>query len=155
MSGQLGAVLQAIDPALALHDELGQSVLRIAPEQIRPVLAGLKLHGFSLLLDITAVDWPLREPRFDVVYHLYHMELRDWLRVELQVGGEHPEVPSVTHIFPSAAWAERECYDLFGIGFAGHPDLKRIMLPDDWVGHPLRKDYPVSGVGLLPPLARE
>jgi NADH-quinone oxidoreductase subunit C len=155
VNARFDAIAKALDPDLALQGELGQSILRLQPSQIRPVFAGLKQHGFSLLLDITAVDWPFREPRFDVIYHLYHLDLRDWLRVELQVGGEHPEVPSVAHIYASAGWAERECYDLFGIGFPGHPDLKRIMLPDDWLGHPLRKDYPVSGVGPLPPLARE
>ena len=134
---------------------IDQTVVHIAAAEIVRVVTFLKSQGFTMLIDLSAVDYLRREPRFDVVYHLYHMDLKDWLRLELQVGGEHPEVPSVAHLFASATWAERECYDMFGIGFAGHPDLRRILMPDDWLGHPQRKDYPVPGFGPVPPLARE
>ena len=141
---------------LVLLEPFGQHVAHLLyAADIVDVVSLLKARGFSLLLDVTAVDRLGREPRFDVVYHLYHLELKDWLRLKLQVGGDPPEVPSVTSLFKAANWAEREVYDMFGIVFRGHPDLRRILMPDDWQYHPLRKDYPITGVGPLPPLARE
>jgi NADH-quinone oxidoreductase subunit C len=101
-------------------------------------------QGFLLCLDVTAVDWFPNRPRFEVVYHLLNPHTMWRVRVKTRVGlGE--TVPSVTGIWPGANWPERETYDLFGIVFDGHPDLRRIYLPDDWEGHPLRKDYPVAG----------
>jgi NADH-quinone oxidoreductase subunit C len=100
---------------------------------------------FSFLSDITTVDrFPL-EPRFEVNYHLLSLDRRERLRLKLRVAGNDPTVPSVTSIWPTANWHERENFDLFGIHFEGHPDLRRILMPDDWEGHPLRKDYPVEG----------
>ena len=108
-----------------------------------------------MLIDITAVDRLGREPRFDVVYHVYHLERKTWLRLKVQVGWDEPTVPSIAHVYASANWAERECYDMFGVRFRGHPNLKRILMPDDWNGHPLRKDYPLTGFDPLPPLVHE
>jgi len=85
------------------------------------------------------------EPRFEVNYHLLSLDRRERLRLKLRVAGNDPTVPSVTSIWPTANWHERENFDLFGIHFEGHPDLRRILMPDDWEGHPLRKDYPVEG----------
>jgi NADH-quinone oxidoreductase subunit C len=100
---------------------------------------------FSFLSDITAVDrFPL-EPRFEVNYHLLSLDRRERLRLKVRVAGGDPVVPSVTSIWPTANWHERESFDLMGIRFEGHPDLSRILMPDDWEGHPLRKDYPVEG----------
>src|SRR5947209_1516189 len=95
--------------------------------------------GYDFLSDLTAVDWLDRDPRFDVVYHLTSMQ--DWSRIrfKVQVNDGEP-VESVVPIWPAANWPEREAWDLFGIEFRGHPDLRRIMLPDGWVGFPLRKD---------------
>lgn len=107
-------------------------------------------HGYDYLSDLTAVDWLDREPRFDVVYHLNSMQ--HWQRLRLKAGVNlGGTVPSVVPIWPAANWAEREVWDLFGIEFAGHPDLRRIMMPEGWVGHPLRKDYPQSQITLPRP----
>ena len=100
---------------------------------------------FSFLSDVTAVDrFPL-EPRFEVNYQLLSLERRERLRLQVRLAGTEPAVASVTPIWPTANWHEREVFDLFGIRFEGHPDLTRILMPDDWDGHPLRKDYPVEG----------
>ncbi len=99
---------------------------------------------FNFLACLTAVDdWPT-EPRFTVVYRLYSVPNNNWVGLEVRVDGEDPEVPSITSVFPSASWHEREVYDMFGIRFSDHPDLRRILMPQDWEGHPLRKDYPLG-----------
>jgi NADH-quinone oxidoreductase subunit C len=100
---------------------------------------------FVRLSTVTAVDRYPAEPRFEVVYHLHSLERNERLRLKCRVTGEKPQIDSVTPVWRSADWYEREVFDLFGIRFNGHPDLRRIMLPDDWEGHPLRKDYPVTG----------
>ncbi len=101
---------------------------------------------FDACSDVTAVDWPPRPLRFDLVYSLYSTGHRHRLRLKVRVGDQEP-APSVTGIWPSASWLEREVFDLFGIPFDGHPDLRRILMPDDWQGHPQRKDYPLEGPG--------
>jgi NADH-quinone oxidoreductase subunit C len=98
--------------------------------------------GYTLLTDETAVDYPKREKRFEIIYHLYSFQRNDRLRLKLRVG-EDESVPSVVGIWPAANWLEREVYDMFGVAYEGHPDLKRILLPEDWKGHPLRKDYDI------------
>ncbi len=98
----------------------------------------------NLLVDITAVDWPERRPRFDVVYHLYSIPLNHRLRVKIQVG-EKDAVPSMVGLWRCANWLEREVWDMFGIRFEGHPDLRRILMWDGFQGFPLRKDYPLQG----------
>jgi NADH-quinone oxidoreductase subunit C len=103
--------------------------------------------SFGFLASVTAVDALGREPRFWVVYELRSVPHRHRLRVKVPLAGDEPHVPSVTPLFPTADWHERETFDLFGIVFDGHPDLERILLPDDWVGHPLRKDEELGGVG--------
>jgi NADH-quinone oxidoreductase subunit C len=97
---------------------------------------------FDMLTDLTAVDWPKRERRFDMVLNLYSFAKNERLRLKAHVG-EHERVPSVCEVWPAANWLERECYDMFGVIFEGHPDPKRILLPDEWQGHPLRKDYDI------------
>ena len=119
--------------------------LVVPREQILAICQFLKSDeggSFDLLTDETAVDYPKREKRFDVVYHLYSFKNNVRLRLKLQVG-EGEKVPSVTGIWPTANWLEREIYDMFGVLYEGHPDLKRLLLPDEWVGHPLRKDYDI------------
>jgi len=104
---------------------------------------------FDYLSDLTAVDWPSRpEKRFDVVACLYSTTLRQRVRVKVRLA-ETESVPSVTGVWPAANWLEREVYDMFGVMFAGHPDLRRILMPLDWQGHPQRKDYPLEGPGEL------
>ncbi len=97
---------------------------------------------FDMLADLTAVDWPKREKRFDVVLDLYSFAKNERLRVKVHAA-DAEEVPSVVSVWPAADWQEREVFDMFGIVFSGHPDLKRILLPDEWQGYPLRKDYDI------------
>lgn len=105
--------------------------------------------GYTFLSDVCGVDWPTRDSRFEVVYQL--TDLRNFRRITVKVpvgsrGGETPKVPTVTSIWPTANWHEREAFDMFGIVFEGHPDLSRILMPDEWEGHPLRKDYAMGKV---------
>jgi len=97
---------------------------------------------YTLLTDQTAVDYPKREKRFEVIYHLYSFKRNDRLRLKLIVG-EGEKVPSVVGLWPTANWLEREVFDMFGVEYEGHPDMKRILLPEGWTGHPLRKDYDI------------
>ncbi len=97
---------------------------------------------FDMLTDLTAVDWPKREKRFDLILNLYSFPKNERLRLKAHVGGDE-HVHSVSSVWSAANWLERECYDMFGIHFAGHPDLRRILLPEEWQGHPLRKDYDI------------
>jgi NADH-quinone oxidoreductase subunit C len=103
---------------------------------------------FDFCSDVTATDWPPRARRFDVIYSLYSVGLKHRVRLKVQAG-DGEAVPTVSGVWPAANWLEREVYDLFGIAFAGHPDLRRILMPDDWQGHPQRKDYPLEGPGEL------
>jgi NADH-quinone oxidoreductase subunit C len=103
--------------------------------------------AFGFLSSVTATDHPEKEPRFWIVYELRSVEHAHRLRVKVGLSADDPHVPSVTRLFPTADWHERETWDLFGIVFDGHPDLERILLPDDWEGHPLRKDEELGGVG--------
>lgn len=102
--------------------------------------------SFSFLTDITCVDYPEREKRFDIVYHLYSIENNHRLCIKTAVS-DGEEIPSVSSIWRGANWHEREIFDLFGIKFSNHKNLKRILLPDEWNGYPLRKDYPLGGDG--------
>jgi NADH-quinone oxidoreductase subunit C len=128
----------------------GDSWITVASDTIREALAGLKDEGYSLLVFLTCVDhlvdasreWPAR---YELVYELRNMDTREQLRVRTFVDGDLPHVDSVSDFFPPANWEERETYDMFGIVFKDHPDLTRILMPDDWVGYPLRRDYPVGG----------
>jgi NADH-quinone oxidoreductase subunit C len=98
------------------------------------------VHDFDYLVDVTAMHWPQREPSFDVIYVLYSFARNERIRMKVRVkDGEKPR--SLTGLYPAAGWLEREVYDMFGVEFEGHPDLRRILMPDDWSGHPLRKDY--------------
>ncbi len=105
---------------------------------------------FAFLADLLPVDYFPREPRFEIVYLLASLgtagfgETAKRLRVKVRVSGTHPTAPSVSSVWPAASWSEREAFDLFGIHFTDHPDLRRILMPDDWEGHPARKDYPVQ-----------
>lgn len=124
----------------------GELTLEIAPGSIVSVCQFLKYdRTFVRLSSVTAVDRYPAEPRFEVVYHLHSVESKTRLRLKCRVYGTDPVIESVTPVWRSANWYEREVFDLFGIRFLNHPDLRRIMMPDDWEGHPLRKDYPVTG----------
>jgi NADH-quinone oxidoreductase subunit C len=99
---------------------------------------------FALLIDVTAVDYHPREPRFEVVYLLVSIEHRHRVRLKVRVPGNDPHLQTVSDVWPAANWLEREVWDLFGIAFDGHPDPRRLLMPEDWEGYPLRKDYPVQ-----------
>jgi NADH-quinone oxidoreductase subunit C len=115
-------------------------------EQILAVMSYLKNEGgFVMLEDLTALDWYPKEPRFQVVYNLIALARREVMRIKVELPGKNPTIPSMTGIWKSANWYEREVFDLFGIIFTDHPNLTRIQMPEDWEGHPLRKDYPLTG----------
>ena len=123
-----------------------QVTVVVALEKVAAVARHLKdVEDFRYCVDVTAVDWRDRQPRFDVVYHFYSFSKNDRIRVKCAVG-DGEEVPSIAEVFLAANWPERETWDMYGIPFAGHPDLRRILTWDGFHGFPLRKDFPVEGV---------
>jgi NADH-quinone oxidoreductase subunit C len=122
---------------------LGQNFVVAKPDSVIAILEYLKLEAdFDYLVDITAVDWPKRAQRFDLVYIVYSFSRNERIRIKVYVDdGYRPETAVGVHL--TANWLEREAFDMFGIEFAGHPDLRRILLPDEWQGYPLRKDYSI------------
>jgi NADH-quinone oxidoreductase subunit C len=127
----------------------GEVTVIVGAEELWGALAWLREEddlAFGSLSDVTATDWPDLDPRFWVAYHLRSMRHGHRLRVKVGLNGEQPHVPSITPMFPTANWLEREAFDFFGIVFDGHPDLRRIEMPEDWEGHPLRKTEPLAGV---------
>ena len=120
---------------------LGQSFLVSKPAAVVSIVEFLKLEAdFDYLVDLTAVDYPNRPERFDLVYVLYSFARNERIRIKTRIA-DGEKIESVVGVHPTANWLEREIYDMFGIEFANHPDLKRILMPDGWEGHPLRKDY--------------
>jgi NADH-quinone oxidoreductase subunit C len=119
--------------------------LTIAAEEIRAAAATMQTAGYNFMDDLTAVDWFPSSPRFQVSYHLLSHTFKEYIRLRVLLDEANPSVASITPVWPSANYYEREVFDLFGIRFEGHPNMRRIMMPDEWVGHPLRKDYPVEG----------
>ena len=133
------AILETID---SFHER----TLIADPARIADLCAYLKHdQKFVRLSAITAVDWHPSAPRFEVVYHLHSIDKNQRLRLKCRLAGEDPEIDSVYSVWRAADWYEREVFDMFGIRFRNHPDLTRILMPSDWEGHPLRKDYPVHG----------
>jgi len=135
----------AVEAAKFDRDELTIVVKRSAIREVCAILRDDRELQFNFLADITCVDWYPNEPRFEVIYHLLSIPEHQRLRLKVRLAGDDPNLESVTSVWPSADFFEREVYDLFGVRFAGHPNLRRIMMPEDWEGHPLRKDYPVEG----------
>ncbi len=136
---------QAVATASLFRDEL---TVDIPPQHLRAVCEFLKHDPelqFDFLADLTCVDrYPLA-PRFEVVYHLLALTSRARLRLKTHLPSDNPRLDSITGLWPGANWLEREIFDLFGIHFIGHPNLRRLLMPDDWEGYPLRKDYPLEG----------
>ena len=134
------------------HDHRGDHTAVIAPGAIRDALAFCRdaaALGFDVLMDLTAVDYskfPGREdgPRFEVVYHLYSIAHNHRVRLKVRVDEDAPVVPTAVPLWPIADWFEREVWDMFGIRFEGHPNLRRLLMYEEFVGHPLRKDYPIN-----------
>jgi NADH-quinone oxidoreductase subunit C len=135
----------AVEAARFDRGELTILVQRAAIREACAILRDDRELRFNFLADITCVDWYPSEPRFEVVYHLLSIPRRERLRLKVRLAGDDPSLESVTSVWPSANFFEREIYDLFGVRLSGHPNLRRIMMPEDWEGHPLRKDYPVEG----------
>jgi NADH-quinone oxidoreductase subunit C len=123
----------------------GELTLTIAADEIQTAAATVQTAGYNFFEDMTAVDWFPSSPRFQLSYHILSHAYKERIRLRALVDGESPSVASIVPVWPAANYYEREVFDLFGIRFDGHPNLRRIMMPDDWVGHPLRKDYPVEG----------
>jgi NADH-quinone oxidoreductase subunit C len=133
--------------AAVVEDSHGQVVVRLDPSDWRSFAEAAKSAGFEVCVDVTAVDWMRQRPeRFEVIANLLSMEHKLRLRMITALGRVDPKVDSLVPLWPGANFAEREVYDMFGITFEGHPDLTRILMPDDWDGHPLRKDFGVGGV---------
>jgi NADH-quinone oxidoreductase subunit C len=135
----------AVEAAKFDRDELTIWIAKEAIAEAGAILRDSTDCPFNYLSDITCVDWYPSEPRFEVVYHLLSIPHKERVRLKVRLDGSSPAIESVTTVWPSANYYEREVFDLFGVRFAGHPNLKRILMPDDWEGYPLRKDYPVEG----------
>ncbi len=147
------AVLEAAVPGavVATSFYVGDWTLIIAPEKLIETARHLRYSpdaAFDLCTDLTATDWPPRKERFDVVYCLYSTRLRHRVRLKVRLPEGQP-IASATVVWPAANWLEREVIDMFGIEFTGHPDPRRILMPQDWQGYPQRKDYPLEGPGEL------
>jgi NADH-quinone oxidoreductase subunit C len=123
----------------------GELTLTIAKDQIREACRVLRDAGYLAFQDVTAVDWFPAVPRFQVIYHLCSYTFKHVIRLRVPVDEDDASIESVTSVWPGANYYEREVFDLFGIRFEGHPNLRRIMMPEEWKGYPLRKDYPVEG----------
>lgn len=136
---------EALHAAKWDRNELTLWVDRHALRETCQALRDDRSTSFNFLSDVTCVDWFPSEPRFEVVYSLLSFARKDRVRLKVRLDGAHAVIDSLTPIWPGANPFEREVFDLFGIRFQGHPFLRRIMMPDDWSGHPLRKDYPVEG----------
>jgi NADH-quinone oxidoreductase subunit C len=132
----------AITEAVFAVEELS---LTINGDDIREACSTIRAAGYNFLEDVTCVDWYPSEPRFQVTYHVLSHSLKERVRLKVMVESGNPVVDSITSVWPSADFYEREVFDLFGVRFAGHPNMRRIMMPEEWNGHPLRKDYPVEG----------
>jgi NADH-quinone oxidoreductase subunit C len=144
------AVLLARNTAMVQGAKLdrGQLTIYVDPVSLRDACLTLKndpTTQYVALSDITCVDWHPREPRFEVVYQLFSVFKKKHLRLKVKLRSDDPNVDSLTPIWPGANFFEREVWDLFGVKFDEHPNLDRIMMPENWEGHPLRKDYPVEG----------
>jgi NADH-quinone oxidoreductase subunit C len=127
------------------HEFRGDTRLIITLDQLVAVVEVIRKMGFERLSGITAVDYfPDSEPRFHLVYEFTSLQQRATFEMRVPVPGVEPKAPTITHIYPNANWREREIFDMFGITFEGHPDLRRILMPHDWEGYPLRKDYPLG-----------
>jgi NADH-quinone oxidoreductase subunit C len=128
----------------------GEAAVIVQPEELLASLEYLRADSdieLDFLSDLSATDWPGSVPRFWLAYQLYSIRLGHRLRVKVGLTEEDARIPTVTGLYPTADWLEREVFDFFGVVFDGHPDLRRILMPDDWEGHPLRKDYALGGTG--------
>ena len=144
---QVLASLREAVPSVEVGRSAGDDVIRVPARDLVRLAEAARACGFEMCSDITVVDYlGIRRVRFEVVVNLLSLQHNRRLRVRVPVPESEPEVPSLVPVYPGANFLEREAYDMFGIRFAGHPDLTRILMPDDWVGHPLRRDFDVGAV---------
>jgi NADH-quinone oxidoreductase subunit C len=141
----LTAALASDGVILDAKFDRNELTVEVARESIIQVCEATKADGYTFLEDVTAVDWYPSEPRFQIVYHFLSFSQKRRVRLVVRLNGEDAALDSITPAWPAANFYEREIFDLFGVHFGGHPNLRRIMMPEDWKGHPLRKDYPVEG----------
>jgi NADH-quinone oxidoreductase subunit C len=135
------------DLAVTSSDAFGELTIEVAPANIVETMRRLKSQlQYERISTVTGVDHFPLEPRFEVVYHLQSVARKQRIRIKARLSGADPEIETICSVYRGADWYERETFDLFGIRFLGHPNLTRIMMPDDWEGFPLRKDYPVTGM---------
>jgi NADH-quinone oxidoreductase subunit C len=127
----------------------GRAVLVIDPASVKPVLTHLRGKGYRFLASLHGVDYYPHEPRLGVLYELLDMERVERISVKARLPTDAPEIDSVVELFPGAEYPEREVYDMFGVQFTGHPDLRRILMPEDYQGHPQRRDFPIGGEPVL------
>ncbi|MBB5316287.1 NADH-quinone oxidoreductase subunit C [Tunturibacter empetritectus] len=139
------AVKALADLATDAKFDRAELTLTVARENIVAAAKAVQQAGYNFLEDVTAVDWYPSEPRFQISYSILSHKLKERVRLVVRLDGEDAALDSITSVWPSANFYEREVFDLFGVHFGGHPNLRRIMMPEDWKGHPLRKDYPVEG----------
>ena len=139
------AVVALSDLAAKAKFDRGELTVTVDAGNIVAAARAVQAAGYNFFEDSTAVDWYPSEPRFQVTYHIVSTTMKQRVRLAVLLEGDDPAVDSITSVWPSANFYEREIFDLFGIRFIGHPNLTRIMMPTDWKGHPLRKDYPVEG----------
>jgi NADH-quinone oxidoreductase subunit C len=142
---------------LATQEFRGDLSITLRKEDLVSVAQLIKTDpdlAFDMVIDVTAVDWYRPERRFEVVYHVYSLKNKRYLRLKVQVDEETPVVPTLTSVWPSANWHERETFDMFGIRFDGHPDLRRFYMPEEFEYYPLRKDFPLMGIPDSLPLPR-
>ena len=135
----------AIEAVKFDRDEMTIVVERSAIREACALLRDDPNCPFNYIADVTCVDWYPADPRFEVIYHLLSIPNKERVRLKVRLAGDSPALESVTSVWPGANYFEREVFDLFGIRFSGHPYLRRIQMPENWEGHPLRKDYPVEG----------
>jgi NADH-quinone oxidoreductase subunit C len=148
-AAHIAELLQPDFPGAAIDQasSVDQPTLLVPLDHLAAITRALRDHlelRFTLVADLTAVDFFPREPRFELVYHLVSPSKALRLRLKARVPGDAARAPTLIDVWPACNWLEREVWDMFGIVFDGHPDLRRLLMPDDWEGHPLRKDYPVQ-----------
>jgi NADH-quinone oxidoreductase subunit C len=136
---------QAVEGVKFDRDEMTIYVERSGIREACALLRDDANCPFNYLSDVTCVDWYPSEPRFEVIYHLLSISNKERVRLKVRLSGEMPALESVTSVWPGANYFEREVFDLFGVRFSGHPYLRRLLMPENWEGYPLRKDYPVEG----------